>query len=88
MLDFLEFLDQVTKSDFMDEEMQQAAQRRTPYWDKVHKAFSLQFADEMAQADEAFWLLECREHFARGLWLVLKSGQFSEQGPGGGARDR
>lgn len=87
MKDILDFLDQATRSDFMDEKMQQAAQRRAPYWDKVHRAFSLQFADEMAQADEAFWMLECREHFARGLWLGLKLGQFSEQGPGGGVGD-
>lgn len=84
MLDILDILNQATKPDLMDKEMCRASKQLQPYWDKVQKAFSRQFVDEMSQADDDLWELECREHFARGLWLGLRLGQFTEQGPSGG----
>lgn len=84
MSDILKILNQATRPDTMDKEMRQASQQLKPYWDKVQKAFSRQFVDEISHADGKLWELECQEHFARGLWLGLRLGQFSEQGPGGG----
>lgn len=87
MLSIADILNDATKTNQMDEEMRRAAQRAAPYRKKVHRAFSREFVDELSQAEGEIWLLECREHFARGLWLGLRLGQFAEQGPGGGVGD-
>ena len=87
MFDITEILNEITKVKPLDSEIRQASRRLIPYWEKIRRSFTLPFADEMAQASRELCLLKCQQYFACGLWLGLLSGQFSEQGPGGGVGD-
>lgn len=87
MFNMTEILNEVTKGNPTDSEMYQASQRLVPYWEKIRKAFTLQFAEEMSQANQDLCQLKCQESFTCGLWLGLRLGQFTEQGPGGGVGD-
>ncbi len=87
MFNMTEILNEVTKGNPLDSEIEQASQRLIPYWEKVRKSFTLQFVEEMSQANRDLCLLKCRESFACGLWLGLRLGQLSEQGPGRGVGD-
>lgn len=84
MSDILKILNEATKPITTTKEYKNVQNKCDPYWDAIEKAFSTKFVNEMFMATGDLLLLECDEHFARGLWLGLRLGQFSEQGPGGG----
>ena len=87
MPDVLAILNEATQPTASSEEYRALAKVCTPYWDTVKDALSLDFVNEIFQAVTDLGQLECEEHFQRGLWLGLRLGQFSEQGPCGGVGD-
>ena len=87
MIDIVEILNQAAAPEQTSEKYRALAEQCSPYWDAVEKAFSTRFVNEMFLALCAANSRECREYFERGLWLGLRLGQFSEQGPGGGVGD-
>ncbi len=87
MLTITEILNEVINAKPLDSEMYQASQRLVPYWEKIRKAFTLQFAEEMSQANQDLCQLKCQESFTCGLWLGLRLGQLSKQGPSGSVGD-
>ena len=87
MSDLFDILNHATQPIATNQEYRAAQEKALPYWKAVQKAFSIRFVNDMTTADSTVWELECREHFMRGLWLGLRLGQFSEQGPGGGVGD-
>lgn len=69
MSEILDLLNEATRPETMSKEQQAAVKAAVPYWDKVQAAFSWRFADEMYEAVDKAWVLECDEHFARGFHL-------------------
>ena len=72
MSKMLDLLNEMTHPETMSQEQQAAVKAAGPYWDKVQEAFSWKFADEMYEAVDKAWVLECEEHFARGFHLGAK----------------
>ena len=87
MFDIVKLLNDATAPEQTSKEYRALQEQCSPYWDAVEKAFSTRFVNEMFSALCAVNIQECGEYFRRGLWLGLRIGQFSEQGPGGGVGD-
>lgn len=87
MIDFIQLLNGATAPISISSECHVLAKQSSPYWEAVEKAFSTRFVNEMFCALCNENAQECKEHFERGLWLGLKLGQLTEQGPRGGVGD-
>ena len=72
MAEILDLLNEATAPNTMSRAEQEALKAAAPYWDKVQEAVSREFADEMYEAVDKAWIVECDEHFARGFHLGAK----------------
>lgn len=87
MIDIIDILNWATRPIHTTEEYRTVQGKSMVYWDAVEQSFSTKFVNELGELEGKKCELMNDEHFARGLWLGLRLGQFAEQGPSGGIRN-